>query len=199
MRMLPKISLALLLVTFAVPAATLEARQFRPGGVSEQMGPRAARDEGYRRGVMAGEDHSRRSQPSNFQILFDYRQGDFGYRPEFGDRNRYRVEFRIGFEAGYREGYARFGRGRPGRVDDWADRGRRDFAADNGFEDGYQEGLNDGRRNHRFDPIAESRYRSGDHDYQRWYGPREVYKIHYREGFKAGYERGYRDGRYDRR
>ncbi len=42
--------------------------------------------------------------------------------------------------------------------------------------------------------FRESRYRSGDHDYRSEYGPRESYKIRYREGFLPGYEDGYREG-----
>lgn len=71
---------------------------------------------------------------------------------------------------------------------------RNDLAASNGYDDGYHEGLNDGRSRHRDDPFAESRYRDGDHGYKSWYGPRDLYRVHYRDAFRAGYEAGYRDG-----
>lgn len=77
---------------------------------------------------------------------------------------------------------------------------RFDVAFRNGQEDGYKEGLRDGERGDRFDPVREKRYRSGDHGYDRRYGPKELYKDRYRDGFRRGYEDGYRDGRrYDRR
>ena len=193
MRMLPTVGLTMLLATVAAPIATLEAAQARTSQGRPQPGGSAARDEGFRRGQRAGEEHGRRGQPFNFQIFADFRDGLFGYRQEFGDRNRYRAEFRIGFEQGYREGYGRFDVGR-GRSPWGNDRGYVDRAADNGYQDGYKEGLNDGRHNHRNDPVAESRYRGGDHGYERWYGPREVYRVRYREAFRDGYERGYRDG-----
>jgi flagellar biosynthesis/type III secretory pathway protein FliH len=77
---------------------------------------------------------------------------------------------------------------------------RFDVAFRNGEEDGYKEGLRDGERGDRFDPVREKRYRSGDHGYDRRYGPKELYKDRYRDGFRRGYEDGYQDGRrYGRR
>ena len=77
-------------------------------------------------------------------------------------------------------------------------RGYYDLASDNGYTDGYDQGLNDGRHNRRNDPLAQSRYRSGDHNYTGSYGSREAYRQQYRVGFRDGYERGYSDGRYYR-
>jgi flagellar biosynthesis/type III secretory pathway protein FliH len=68
-------------------------------------------------------------------------------------------------------------------------------AYEQGFNDGYEAGLDDGEDGRRFDPIAESRYRSGDRGYEREYGTREAYKIDYRNAFRQGYEAGYNDGR----
>lgn len=77
---------------------------------------------------------------------------------------------------------------------------RFDLAFRNGEEDGYKEGLHDGEHGDRFDPVREKRFRSGDHGYDRRYGPKELYKDRYRDGFRRGYEDGYQDGRrYDRR
>ena len=56
------------------------------------------------------------------------------------------------------------------------------------------ERLDDGLDRRRNDPIAESRYRSGDHGYRGEYGSRESFKIQYRDAFRNGYEQGYRDG-----
>lgn len=102
-----------------------------------------------------------------------------------------------------RQNDPRIQRGRPDPRDNqdyrggWERRGapRVDFAFRTGEEDGYKEGLHDGERGDRFDPVREKRYRSGDHGYDRRYGPKELYKDRYRDGFRRGYEDGYQDGR----
>jgi hypothetical protein len=66
-------------------------------------------------------------------------------------------------------------------------------AFDNGFKDGYDKGREDARDQDAYDPARHSRYRSGDHGYDRRYGSKEEYKNVYREGFRAGYEDGYRE------
>ena len=170
---------------------------------------------GYERGVRGGEDDGRRSQRYDYASKSDYRSGDPGYRRDYGDRDRYRFEFRLGFEFGYRSGYDRFRPGyarddgwRPGRggPPPWANaRGRggyqiRDYAFRVGFTDGYDEGLRAARDRRRFDPVSEGRYRSGDHSYNRSYGSRDAYRLRYREAFREGYQHGYDDGfRYDGR
>ena len=70
----------------------------------------------------------------------------------------------------------------------------RDLAFRNGVSDGYDKGLEDVRRNRRYDPYRHGRFRSADHGYKNWYGPREFYRDRYRNGFRSGYEAGYRDG-----
>lgn len=207
MRTLRNIALITMLAALAAPAAVAEAQQnwdSRPVGVGY--------DEGYRNGERIGQDHGRRGQAFNFSIAFEYRQGDLGYRPGYGSRDRYRTEFRRGFEIGYRAGYDRYGRGRRGGPPPWSNgRGgsssggysggyggsgnRYDVALQTGFDDGYRAGLDDGRDGRRFDPIGEGRYRSGDHGYERWYGPRESYKVRYRDAFRQGYQQGFDDGR----
>jgi len=68
------------------------------------------------------------------------------------------------------------------------------LAERNGYRDGIEEGRNDARHHERFDPVRTRRYRDGDHDYDRRFGPRDDYRRDYR----AAFERGYRDG-YSRR
>ncbi len=170
---------------------------------------------GYERGLRNGDDDGRRQRQFDFTGKSDYRSGDAGYRRDFGDRNRYRIEFRLGFQVGYRDGFERYrpsgyrggGAWRPGAggPPPWANaRGRggyqrTDFAFRTGFTDGYEAGLRDARRRDRFDPIGEGRYRSGDHGYNRNYGSRDFYRLRYREAFREGYEYGFNDGlRYDR-
>lgn len=72
---------------------------------------------------------------------------------------------------------------------------RYDPALRTGQDDGYEAGLEDGRRGHRFDPVGEKRYRSGDHGYDRRYGPKDLYKNNYRDGFRRGYQQGYEEAR----
>ena len=204
----------------AAPIAGLDARAAAAPAVVDQWGapaPQAiAYREGYTRGVRAGQEDRRRNQSFAFTDESDFRNGSAGYRPQYGDRLRYRDEFRRGFAEGYRVGYQRpddsAGRARRGAPPwatgrgstPWANgrgsvpygRGAQyDLAIATGYNDGYERGLDDGRDRRRNDPVGEGRYRDGDHGYKREYGPREVYKIRYREGFLQGYTRGYEDGR----
>ena len=186
-------------IRLALITALAVASMAVPFRAQAQWGPPAAAprfangayEAGYERGVRAGDEDSRRRQSFNFTDESDYRRADAGYRSQSGSPDRYRQEFRRGFEAGYRAGYGR----NPGYAGSYGPGLRQDFAAEQGYRDGYDEGLNDGRRNHRFDPIAESRYRSGDHGYSGRYGSREAYRFRYRDAFRQGYERGYADGR----
>jgi flagellar biosynthesis/type III secretory pathway protein FliH len=187
-------------------------------------GNQQAYNEGYQRGLRAGEGDVRRGDSFNYTDESDFRRGDVGYRREYGSLDVYRNQFRRGFETGYREGYDRYndrygnerrngpppwanGRanGRAGRYGDprYGDPRYGDpygnvgynYAFQNGYTDGYDRGLDDGRGRRRDDPFAESRYRSADHGYKNEYGSKETYKLNYREAFRQGYERGYTDGR----
>lgn len=171
-------------------------------------------EEGYQRGLRAGTDDARRGSAFNFSISLDFRRGDIGYRAQFGNRDRYRNEFRRAFELGYRSGY---GNGRNSGYGGYYDRGlpgnrqgppwtpgrgaaRADVAIQQGYSDGYEAGLDDARDGRRFDPVSERRYRSADRGYNNSYGPRERYKANYRTGFLSGYEAAYEDTvRYGRR
>ncbi len=193
-------------LALAAPAAALEARA--QWGSS---GGQPAYREGYERGVRSGNEDLRRGQAFNFSDEGDYRDGDAGYRREYGRIDGYRTEFRRGYQDGYRVGYdgSRYGRsglppwsngrgygyGRSGGRGSAVDRyGRYDLAASNGYSDGYDSGVDDGRDRRRNDPLAESRYRNGDQGYEREYGPRETYKLRYRDAFRQGYLDGYSSG-----
>lgn len=63
---------------------------------------------------------------------------------------------------------------------------------ENGYTDGYDKGQQDARDNDAFNPTRHSRYRSGDHGYERRYGSKDEYRAIYRDGFQAGYREGYR-------
>lgn len=188
------------MLAVATPAVALAAGpQF---GVVVQFGSQNwqqnAYREGFDRGRRAGDLDGRRGVQFRFEIQSDYRRGDFGYRNEYGSRDRYRTEFRRGFEAGYRQSFYQNNRG------GWTDGrngsyGRFDPASQNGFNDGYDAGARDARDRNRFDPIGERRYRSGDHGYNGRYGSKERYKDVYRDAFRNGYEQGYRQNDYGRR
>ena len=68
-------------------------------------------------------------------------------------------------------------------------------AYDNGFRDGVEAGRDDARHLQRFDPVRASRYREGDHHYDRRFGSREDYRREYRAAFQQGYTQGYREYR----
>lgn len=201
-------------LALSLPAAARAAEPQWGGQVVVQWGSPAATQaayrEGYDRGVRAGRDDVRRGDRFRYDDEADYRRADSGYDSRFGSRDRYRSEFQRGFADGYRIGYGQDDRYRnlpPGRGGQapWANGrgsayGRYDLASANGYSDGYEAGLDDARDRRRFDPIGESRYRSGDHGYKGSYGSRERYKDTYRVAFRDGYEEGFRDGsRYDRR
>jgi hypothetical protein len=61
----------------------------------------------------------------------------------------------------------------------------------NGFRDGLEKGREDARDRDSFDPVRHSRYRNGDHGYERRYGAKDQYRLVYRDGFEAGYREGY--------
>jgi hypothetical protein len=166
-----------------------------PRGGGARVDDRAFRN-GYQEGRAQGENDMRRGRDFDYNRHREYRDADNGYGG-YGNRNEYRQEFRRGFVNGYNDGYRRFGGGYPGdnrypgnnRYPD------RSAAAENGYRDGYEEGRRDGRAGNRPDPIRESRYREGDHDYNSRYGSRDDYKREYRAAFQQGYEQAYRENR----
>jgi len=189
----------------------------RPQGSNGTYGTQTAYNEGYTRGVRAGDNDARRGDPFQYVDESDYRRGDAGYQSQYGSRDRYRDEFRRGYVTGYRDGFERISYGgyggygvpgtQTGNLPPWSNgRGRavgrgdrNDLAWNNGFNDGYEQGLNDGRDRHRNDPYAESRFRDGDRGYNSRYGSRDVYRNAYRDAFVSGYQRGYQEGwRYNR-
>ena len=157
---------------------------------------------GYQSGERAGFDDARKGDRFQFTDESDYRNFSRS-RPRDSNEARFREDFLRGFEAGYRTGYegVRERRNQSG-TPSWSNgggyaRGRTvyDLPSDYGFRDGYEAGVNDARDRHRFDPLGESRYKSGDHGYERTYGSRDEYRARYRTSFREGYEQGFY-GRY---
>ena len=73
---------------------------------------RVAYDNGFREGIREGERDARKRHRYEPTRNGDWRDGDNGYRREYGDRGFYRRNFRSGFEAGYSQGFRRFDDGR---------------------------------------------------------------------------------------
>jgi len=146
---------------------------------------------GYDGGRSAGSNDARRNRRFDYSRYSEYRDADEGYRG--GDRNAYRTLYREGFVAGYNDGYRRYTRTNGDGI--YPSRGGRYVspASQNGYRDGYEGGRDDARDHDRYDPIRDSRYRSGDRGYESEYGSRDLYKQQYRAAYEQGYERGYRD------
>jgi hypothetical protein len=187
---------------------------------------RSAYDFGYRDGLKRGEQAARDRRGLDVERERDYRQADNGYNRSFGDRNRYRDNYRFGFAQGYRDAYNRggygsdrgaYGNGRvypdanqrypdANRGYPEANRGYGGYgstagygARQNGVTDGYRKGLDDVRDRKYPDVSRQKWYRNGDHDYNSRYGSKESYRVEYRRGFEEGYNRAYREGRRDNR
>lgn len=68
----------------------------------------------------------------------------------------------------------------------------RSVAYEHGYQDGFEKGREDARDRDRYDPSRHKRYRKADHGYDSDYGPRDSYKLYYREAFTRGYAEAYR-------
>jgi hypothetical protein len=201
---------ALLLV--AAPACA-SYHAYRYPSPSQRIDDRAYW-KGFEEGRKHGDKDRRDGKRFDYARHGDYRDADDGYK--YGDRNAYRHEFRRGFVDGYENAYrgavgARYPNGPGPYVYEGRDRypvydGRGRYPGDgspygnsaafqNGYRDGYDQGRKDAKDRDRFDPLRSSRYRSGDHDYDRRDGPREDYRRDYRAAFQQGYDRGYREYR----
>lgn len=66
---------------------------------------RVAFDNGYRDGLRAGNHDEWRRDRYGYRDEVMYREGDIGYRREYGPRVDYISSYRRGFEEGYRRGY----------------------------------------------------------------------------------------------
>ena len=175
---------------------------------------RAAHDNGYRDGVKRGEQAARGNKAFDARIERDYRDGSNGYNRSYGDRGRYRDDYRGGFAQGYRDGYYRRDAQYPGNGYGYGDSNGNGYgngngngngygygrnagygAFQNGASDGYRKGLEDLEKRRNPDVTRHGWYRSGDHEYDRAYGSRDAYKVEYRRGFQEGYNRAVREGR----
>lgn len=169
-------------------------------------GRRVARDKGYQEGLHHGDQAARRRKPFDLNREKDYRNGDEGYRREYGSREEYREAFRSGFAEGYREAYDRDGyrvrggsyytaprapeyNGAYGSVGVYGQVAS--VAFQNGQNDGYNRGVDDARHGRYPDVDRQGWYRSGSRGYNRRYGSRDAYRVEYRRGFDEGYRRAF--------
>jgi flagellar biosynthesis/type III secretory pathway protein FliH len=177
----------------------------------DQRWRQQAYDRGFREGSDQGARDGRDRRTFAYEQYRPYQRADSGYDRSYGNAELYRQAFRQGFAAGYRSGYYRDNRsvavprgGYPGTYSSrspggyssygYSTRGRDDYAYRNGHQDGWEKGLEDTRKHRSYDLLRHRRYRNGDHNYERWYGPREFYESVYRDGFRAGYDQAYRQG-----
>jgi hypothetical protein len=79
-----------------------------PGGAGYGYGYSEATDRGYREGLDKGRDdgHDRHAYDPRGEKW--YRQGDRGYKKEYGPREQYKAAYRDAFLRGYDEGYRRY-------------------------------------------------------------------------------------------
>jgi hypothetical protein len=202
--------LALAVTAGAGCAVTANAQPpYARGPADRSSWQRAAYDNGYHEGVIAGERDARARRGFDYGRERSYKSADRGYDRRFGARGQYRQAYRRGFQIGYRDGYERLssygrrrgpvrevpygGYGIPGRGDRYGTIG-----SERGFSDGYEKGREDSLDGDRFDPRRHKWYRAGDRGYDRDYGSKDAYERVYRNAFIQGYERGYREsgGRY---
>ena len=178
-----------LLTPLAVVSTHAQGRAVPRGNsqVYNQAYNSQAYNTGYDRGTRAGTDDGQRNRDFNFVNKSDYRNADSGYRREYGDRERWRSDFRLGFESGYRDGYSRY---RPtyrnGDVYGNGGYGNGGYGTGGYGNGGYGNG---GYRNGGGPPPwsnGRARGRGGYND------------AAYQTGFTDGYEAGLDDGR-DRR
>lgn len=178
--------------------------------------------QGFESGVREGERDARSRRGGDYRRHDDFRRGGRWGNSRSGEAEAYRRGFAEGYEEGFRSANRGWGNGYPGNQ---GQRGYPGYpsggygggyggyggpqgypgggyggygsaAVQRGFDEGYREGMDAGRRNQRYDPVGERRYRSGDSGYNSRYGSRDQYKSEYRSAFRQGYDRGYHEARY---
>jgi len=183
---------------------------------------RAAYDNGYRDGVKRGEQAVRDRKVFNERIERDYRDADNGYNRSYGDRERYRDDYRGGFAQGYRDGYygPRDARGNyPGNGNGNGRYGNNGWGYGNGNGNGYGYGNGNGNGNGygygngrnagygAFQNGASDGYRKGLEDIEKRRNPDVTRHSWYRSGdhdydgvygskdaYRIEYRRGFQDG-----
>jgi hypothetical protein len=191
---------ALLAAAALVTTPACAARVYPQPSPIGDRDDRAFYNRGLNEGRAIGIEDARRERPFDVHAHREWRDID----RQHVDRDDVRA-YRQGFEVGYGEGYHRLARTdyppvppypppQPSRAP-YSGEGHDRYvtpAAQNGYRDGLDEGRRDAHDRERFDPVRSRRYRSADHDYDRRYGPLDVYKREYRDAFQRGYEEGYR-------
>jgi hypothetical protein len=193
------------LVLSAAPACASSGyyRSSYPSNTTRVADDRAYQT-GFDQGRHAGEEDARHGRSVDYNRHDEYRDADRGYHGEIS-RAEYRDVFRRGFAEGYNDSFNRYARnarypyGYPAPSPEVDGRAIPRYgtygsvASQNGYRDGFDQGRSDARDGDRYDPVGASRYRSGDHDYDKRYGSKDDYKRDYRTGFEQGYSQGFRE------
>ena len=69
-----------------------------------------ATDIGYRDGLSAGQNDLRNRKQYRPEKHDAYEDADHGYRKDYGDKNRYKEQYRKGFMRGYEDAFHAQGR-----------------------------------------------------------------------------------------
>ena len=168
--------------------------------------------QGYQSGIRQGERDARSRRARDYRRHNDYRRAGGWNNSRSGEADAFRRGFAQGYIAGFDRanrggwgvpaypshpgpGYPSRGYPGPG-FPGGGGYGYYSPAMDRGLEDGYRDGVNAARRNQRYDPVRERRYRSGDAGYNSRFGSREQYRAEYRNAYRQGYDRGFQEGRW---
>jgi len=166
----------------------------------------AAERNGYQDGLRYGQHDRSVGKPSRPTDSQAYNDANRGYNFRFGNRDRYKVEYRRGYVRGYQQAYndripSRDGMNRDRRDNNGRDRndmrdnrnGPTGSAAERrGYEDGLRYGQHDRNVNKPFRPTDSQAYNDANSGYNSRFGNRDRYKVEYRQGYVKGYEQGYR-------
>lgn len=183
---------------------------------------------GYDRGVRAGQEDGRRNDRFDYSNESEYRNADTGYNRSYGDRDRYRSEFRLGYESGYRDGYGRYqsggygnygGSGRNSGYDDgtwrpgtggpppWANGRGRGQGNGNGswqrndlaFQNGFTDGYDEGLKASRDRQRFDPVSEGRYRDGDRGYRSQYGSRDTYRATYRTAFREGYETGYNDGR
>lgn len=183
-----------------------------------------AYDNGYREGMNHGQIAVRDRRPFDLEREKDYRNADEGYRREYGNKDRYREEFRRGFAEGYHAAYNRYGYnggvavprrdgayGYPGTYPQQYPNGGRVYGGvyngngpaygtyGYGGQAAFNNGMNDGVQKGQEDARNG---KSLDPTRQKWYrsgdrnynGSLGISRDQYRDEYRRGFQQGYDQG-----
>jgi hypothetical protein len=133
---------------------------------------RIASQQGYRDGVDHGAEHLREGKRFNPEGTRHYKDGDEGYRSEYGNKDAYKQAYREGFRRGYEVGYRQYSDNRyPGR-----NRNDPNYGHDDDGYGSYGDYGNNGDY--------------GDNGGNGGYGNNDIYRVARDQGYRDGVDHG---------